>query len=1016
MSRIIEMVLKNKKAIIFTIVLLFILGLFSVLTLPQSVFPKVVFPQIIITADRGFAPLSEMERNVTRPLENTMQTIEGINYISSKTRRGSAELTLNLNWKVDLNQAYQSVLSKTAQVQATLPQNTKIKVVRMTTSTYPVSGYSVYSDDYSPKALTQMVLSTVKPAIESIDGVDKVEIIGARGPEFHVVLMPEKLLQYHLTPESVTGIITKSNKVEFLGTITEQYKLLLGFSDDSLTSVKDIENLMIGEAGGLPVFLQQVAKIEDTTTEISRIGSTDGHPAVLFNIIKHPDANVLSVSQSVDARLAEIQKHLPSGMKISKWYDLAQFVKKSIDGVAVNILSGVLIISLIVFLFFGNLRTALPIIIIMPLAITISFIFLKFFGFTINIMTLGGLTAAIGILVDNASVVVENVVRHRDNGAPNRIAVIEGTAEVTQPMISATMTTVAVFIPLVFLNGISGFFFKASSATLSIALIISLLLAILFTPIIIDSILGKRKLKNPLLIQKTGMLKKAYRKLLTFSLKNSIPVITIGIILAGFSIYMYTRLETGFLPIWDEGTFIMDLDTAPGTSLAEMNRIVDGVEKVIESVPEINTYSRQTGDEAVRPNEAHFFLHPAPLTGQKSISVFDVMDKLEGKLINSFPDLNVDLHQILPDRFDGFIGKQNSIILKVYGDTALDVETAANAIKPSLDKIPLIKKIKTGKEDTQTVFYVRFNDYKLAKLKMSVPEASAQLQTILWGTNAAEIPKGNQLIKIKVIFPRKYSRFMDDLKDVPLFTSDGKVFPLSTVAEIVQEDVPVIERHEKGSVVLSIDVKTANSDLRGSVKAIQRVIDTSYLPPGIRVEIGGDWKNQVDSFKELIFILSLAGLLVFTLLLFEFKSFRISGIIFLGTLFSLSAVIFGLSITRTPFNVSTFMGLITSLGIVVNNGIFVVDFIERNRKTGLSITESILNAGMTRVRPVLLTSVTTIAGFLPLALRLGGGGEMLQPFAVAIISGLAGSMVFSLLMIPSMYKLFSGNKDHSVDS
>ena len=1011
MKKIIENVLKNNRAIIFSVIILFIIGIISLITLPQSVFPKVVFPQIIITANRGFAPLSEMESNVVKPLENTMQMVEGVNYITSKTRRGSAELTVNLNWNIDLNQAYQSVLSKVAQVKSTLPAGTEVLVVRMTTSTYPVSGYSLYSNVFSPRAMTRIVLSTIKPALESVEGVDAVEVIGARGPEFRVELKPEKLLQYHLDPGKIIDSINNSNRVEFLGTVTEEYKLFLGFTDLSLSSVSDLENLMVGENGGFPIFLKQVAEIKDTTTEIDRIGATDGHPAVLFNIIKHPDANVLSVSKNVDLRLAQIQKHLQKGISISKWYDLSEFVKKSVNGIAVSILTGILIISAIVFLFLKNIRNALPIIIIMPLAITISFALLKILGFTINIMTLGGLTAAIGILVDNASLVVENVVRHREGGKARKPAVIDGTSEVAVPMISATLTTVAVFIPLVMLSGISGFFFKASSATLAIALLISLILAIFVTPILVYGIVGDRKTKRKSEKNSPGILQRGYAALLGFSLKHSIFALAVAVILVGSSAFVYTKLETGFLPTWDEGTFIMDLDTAPGTSIAEMSRIVDGVEKVIGSVPEISTYSRQTGDEAVRPNEAHFFIHPSPLPGNKSISVFKVMDKLEEELIKTFPDLNVDLHQILPDRFNDFVGKQDSIVLKVFGDTPADIQTVMNTVTPGLEKIPLVKKVKAKDPDMQSIFYVKFNDYKLAKLKISAADASAQLKTILWGTEAAEISQNNQLVKVKVTYSETYSKYLEDLRNAPLFSSDGKSFPLSNVAEIIRADVPVILRHENGTLVLPVDITTNTPDLRASVQAIQQVIDNATLPAGARIDIGGDWKNQTDSFNQLVFILSLSAVLVFTLLLFEFKSYRISMIIFIGTLFSLSFVILGLALSNTPFNVSTFMGLITSLGIVVNNGIFIIDFAEKQRKRGSSVVESIKYAGMVRVRPVLLTSITTIAGFLPLALQLGGGGEMLQPFAVAIISGLIGSLFFSLLIIPNMYKLFISDKE-----
>ena len=1014
MKKLIEYVLRNRRAIIFIVFILMALGIYSLFSLSQAVFPKVVFPQIVIKIDRGFAPLKDMEVNVTKPIEDAMQTVAGVRSIRSKTRRGSAEIQLTFDWKTNLGQAYQSVLAKASEVKSILPRDAAITITRMTTSTYPVAGYSVYSDIFSLKTMRDIALHTIKPQLEGIKGVDKIEVIGGVGPEFKVVLKPEKLAQYHLNPLNVIDMIKKSNNVDFLGTITQEYRLFLGFANYQVGGKNDIENILLGYNKGLPIYVKQVATVEETTTELVRITSTNGHPAVLFNVIKHPNANVIAVSKRVDQRLAQIQKHLPYGMKISKWYDLSEFVKKSIRGVALNILEGVLIISLIIFLFLRRLRTSLPIIIIMPLTVILSFLIIKLVGFTLNIMTLGGLTAAIGILVDNASVVVENIVRHRDEGEIKQNAIINGTSEIIPPLISATLTTVAVFVPLVMLSGVSGFFFKASSATMAIALSLSLLLAIFVTPIITYYILGEKGAKTNKTIE-NRLIQRVYKKVLGFTLQHSGFIILISVMLAGGAVYVYMHLSTGFLPTWDEGTFIMDLDTKPGTSLSEMNRIVNGVEKVIQTVPEIKTYSRQTGDEAVRPNQAHFFMHPQSLKGQKPLSVFEVMNKLEKKLAKAFPDLNVDLHQILPDRFHDLIGRQNTVIIKLFGNNLSDLNTAYNILKPKLEKISTIAKVKGRIPETQPEFFITFKKYRLAKLGISMSDVSSQIKTILWGTKATEVVQGIKPVGVRVIYPNKYHKYIENLRTVPIFTNDGRFFPLSSIADITVKDVPGKVYHENGSPVLNIDVKTKTSDLRGNVDAIQKVINRVTLPTGVTVRLGGDWSNQLRSFRELVFVLSLAAILVFALLLFEFKSYRVSLIIFISTLFSLSFVIFGLAITNTSFNVSTFMGLITSLGIVVNNGILIMDFVERYKKQGVSVQERLIRAGTIRIRPVMITSITTIGGFLPMALRLGGGGEMLQPFAVAVISGLVGSMFFSLIVIPNMYNVFKGRERNVED-
>ena len=1007
MKKLISAILDNRNVITFVVLILTLLGGYSLWTMTQAVFPKVTFPQMVIRADRGFAPLKEMEMGVTKPLEDGLHSISGVKVITSKTYQGSAEISMTFNWGTDLKQAYQSVLSKSGEIKALLPPDTRIKITQMTTSAFPVAGFSLYSDKVPILALKQYVQTKIKPALEKVPGVNRVELIGGVDPEYKVVLKPEKLIQYKLSPLALIDVLKKSNKINFLGTLTEEYKLFLGIADQQIKNAADLENLLVTQVAGTPVYLKQIAQVvEGTTTQVIST-STDGHPAILFNLTKHADANVLKVSKDVKGLLAKIQKSLPSDIHIGQWYDLAEFVKKSINGVAFNLLSGILIISLVVLLILRRFRTSLPLVIFMPLTLMITLLVMKIMGLTLNIMTLGGLTAAIGILVDNASVVVENISRYYDHGEDRRTAIIVGTSEVVPPLFSATLTTIAVFIPMIMLDGVSGFFFKASSTTIAIALTLSLLLAIVFIPIMASHFFPAT-LKTTLKPVTPGFLQRGYQSFLKGSLKVSGIVVLLSVLLAVSAVVMFTKLPTSFLPAWDEGTFIMDLDTAPGTSLAEMGRIVDGVERVIKSIPEIKTFSRQTGDEAVRPNEAHFFMHPQVTLNQKTLSVFAVMDKLETELINAYPDLNVDLHQILPDRFIDLSGRQNAIIVKLTGNSTNTLVVAYNKIKAALQNLPTIEKIKGKLPDTSPEFQIVTHKEKLLQAGLSEGNVSAQIKTALAGTVATDIATGVQRTAVRVIYPERYTRYMERLPQLPIFSAVGKPIPLATFATIERIDKPRIAYHENGVPIINVDITTKSGDLRKHVATIQQTIDSLTLPAGVQVAIGGDWQAQQKSFQQLIFILCLSGLLVFSLLLMEFKSYKVALVIFIGTVFSLSFVIFGLALTGTTFNVSTFIGLITSLGIVVNNGILVVDFVERYKKQGKSITESLVQAGAVRVRPILITSITTIGGFLPMALGFGTGGEMLQPFAVAVIFGLLGSLFFSLLVIPCMYRFFIG--------
>ena len=560
---------------------------------------------------------------------------------------------------------------------------------------------------------------------------------------------------------------------------------------------------------------------------------------------------------------------------------------------------------------------------------------------------------------------------------------------------------------MILLDGVSGFFFKASSTTIAIALTLSLLLAIFFIPIMVFYSFGKNRPPCHE-IQKPGIFQRTYKIFLGAVLNRSGIIVLFSTLMAFAGVVMFFKLPISFLPTWDEGTFIMDLDTAPGTSLAEMSRIVHGVENVIQTIPEIQTYSRQTGDEAVRPNEAHFYMHPQPVKGQTSISVFDVMDKLETKLARVYPDLNVDLHQILPDRFIDLSGKQNTIIVKLTGNRQKDLIAAFSTAKAALEKIPSIRTVKGKLPDNSPVFSIEFHKEKLIRAGLNEVNVSAQIKTALAGTIATSIAKGVQRIDVRVIYPEMYKKYLEQLPLLPIFTATGKYLPLSSVAGVSVKTRPRITFHENGIPIVNIDIKTKSSDLGKNVQTIQDTLDTLVLPNGVNASIGGDWTTRQKSFRQLVFILFLSGVLVFSFLLLEFKTYRVALVIFTGTIFSLSFVVFGLTLTHTAFNVSSFIGLITSLGIVVNNGILVVDFAERYKNRGISIRASLIEAGVVRIRPIMITTITTIGGFLPMALRLGNGGEMLQPFSVTVIFGLAGSLFFSLIVTPCMYLFFIG--------
>lgn len=1005
MRKLLELVIRNRIAVIFVTLVLLVISIFALFTLPQGVFPKATFPRVLVTVERGYAPLDEMEIGVTKPLEDALRTVEGARIVRSKTARGTAEVNIYFEWNIDLNQAYQAVLAKVSEVRATLPQDASITIRRMTTSAYPMSGYSIYSDKRSLKELRDIAEFTIRPQLSGIKGVYRVEIVGGERPEYWIVLKPEKLAQFQISPIKIEEAIKKSNRIDFLGRITEEYKIHLGFASYLLKSKKDIENVTVGQNKGVPILLKQVAEVKPAVKEAYLIATSNWHRAVLFNILKQPDANVVKVSDLVDKKLAEIKTSLPADVKISKWYDLSDFVRRSIKGVAENIIIGILIISAIVFLFLGKVRTSLPIVLIMPLTVILTFIPIKLFGFSLNIMTLGGLTAAIGILVANAIVVVENIVRHRDEGAGKKEAVVSGTSEIIPPMIGATLTTIIVFIPLIFLSGVTGIFFKPAAFTLASAVGLSLILAIFVTPILTYNILSAKE-KGKSKKNSSGKIQSFYKKILQVSLRHSRIILILSLAIGAGTAFVYPHLKTGFLPVWDEGTIVLDYKAFPGTSLKETDRICRRIEEILKDIPEIKSYSRRTGYGLAHPHPAHEGDFLISLKDNRKRSTFGIMEELRKKVGTVFPSLNIDLFQVLPDRLGDLTGKQKTIVVKVFGTDMEVLKNTAGKIKDNLGEIDGLVGIRLGISKSEPEFDINFDNNRIARLGLSPSDISKQLKIALWGDIATRIKKGMRLIGVRLRYPRDYRTHIDKLRDLPLFTKDGRTVSLSTVAYVEVKEGESEVSHENGSLLVTVTAGIAGRDLGSVVKDIKSVLGNLHLPYGVTISLAGDWESRLKSFRELLLALIIAGFLIFTVLLFEFESYRTAFAIFLGTILSFSFVVFGLFITKTAFDVSSFLGMIASLGIVVNNGILLIDFAERYKRTGTTLAESVIMAGGVRLRPILITTITTIAGFLPMVLQIGAGGEMLQPFAVAVISGLFGSIFFSLIVIPTLYYLF----------
>jgi len=729
---------------------------------------------------------------------------------------------------------------------------------------------------------------------------------------------------------------------------------------------------------------------------------SDLKPAVLITVIKQPGTNAVSIMKEVERKLTALKKVIPPEVHIKKWYDMTEFIRGAIGSVCDAIFLGAFLTFIILLLFLKKLRITLVTVTIIPMALLISFIFIKLLGMNLNIMSLGGLAAAIGILTDNAIVVIENIERYLEKGYGREEAVVKATSEIIPPLLGATLTTLVVFVPLVFLSGVPGIFFKALASTLAIAVVVSMLLAVFLTPALAISFISTRKKKPgkvmPLLI---NIQQRALKRFMQW------PVLTILIVLifSAIAIFSYLRIPSGFLPEWDEGTIVHDYIAPPGSSIEATKKMLKPIAQYIMSLPDVESYSLRTGRNLAHPrthtNDGDFVIM---LRKGHKLSSFEIMDKIRAFDRTHEPRLQTELFQVLPDRLKDLSGEIAPITIKVFGENLSLIRQTATQIADSLEHIRGAVDVYKGFAKTEPELQIHVNQEAAARFSVSVKEVSDAVHIALWGDDVSGIMEGLKMIPIRVRYPKKAFLHSEEIQKLPVYlASINRVVTLGEVADIQKLPGKADVDHENLAQVVNVKAHISHRDLGGIISDVKTMLQHIPLPPGVTLQIGGQYKSQQEAFRQLLMILAFGILLVFAILLFEFKSFRTSGVILLGTVLSVSGVFLMLWVTRIPLDISAFMGMIMIIGVVVNNGILLIDYAEKYLEEKPDVREALLMAGQVRMRPILMTMLATIFGFLPLALAMGEGSEMLQPLAISMIGGMSLSMFLSLLIIPGLY-------------
>ncbi|HEV2484417.1 MAG TPA: efflux RND transporter permease subunit [Terracidiphilus sp.] len=1012
---------RSTRTIFFFAAVLTVAGVYFAFQVPISVFPETNFPRVVIGVDNGVMPLEQMQVTITKPIEDAVNTVPGLVTVRSITSRGQAEVSLFFNWNVDMFQSLQLVDAALSKVEQTLPPTAKITSNRLTFATFPILGYSLTSDTIPQTQLWEIATYDLKPPLNRVPGVSTVLVQGGKVPEFHVVPNLALMQTAGVTIPDLVNAIQASNIVDSPGLYEANHQLILGLVGAQVHDADGLRQLVVKTTpAGAPVHVADVATVVQGTLPIYTTVTAKGKDAVLLTIARQPSSNTVAVADAVAAQVTELRKKLPPGVKLELFYDQSQLVRDSISSVRDAIFIGLILACIILFLFLRDWTSSLVAGLVIPVTIAVTILVLWSIGQSFNLMTLGGLAAAIGLVIDDAIVVVENIVMHRDAGEHRNEAVRKALKEITTPLIGSTITPVVVFLPLVSVSGVTGSFFRALAITMAAALLTSLMLALTWTPglsmVLLrhgesEKDLEKHKPKSVL----TRVLH-LHKRALDWALAKPLWVGGACVLLVLGTWAGYNTLGSDLLPEMDEGGFILDYIMPAGSSLSETNRVLEHVERILRATPEVEITSRRTGMEmgfnAV--HEANTGDFTVKLKAKRSRSIDEVMADIRQQIRTTEPELDIEFTQVLQDMIGDLSNAPEPIQLKIFTNDVAQLAQLGPRVGDAIGKIPGVVDVQDGIVNTVSGPATNFqiDPVVAARLGFTPAEVSEDATAILDGVETTDpIIANGRPYTIRVRLANETRTSLEAIQNTVFNSSSGHTASLGSLANVEQLPPQNEIRKENLQRLVVVTGRLEGSDLGTGVAKVQQTVAGLHLPASVRVEYGGTYEEQQKSFRDLLRVLILALMLVFGVLLTEFRNFPAPIAILTSSVLSIAGVIFALLITRTTFNVASFMGLIMVIGIVAKNGILLLDADERFRAEGASAHDAMLHAAQRRLRPIVMTAIAAVCGMLPLAFALGAGSQMLQPLAIAVIGGLTISMVLSLVVTPLVYFLLTRNRE-----
>lgn len=1002
---------RHRRSLLFLALMLVIGGVLSALSLPVALFPNVAFPRVQISIDAGARPADQMAIQVTTPVEVAVRQVRGVQDVRSTTSRGSAQIEVTFAWGFNMDQALQEVNGAAAQALSQLPAGTQLTSRRMDPTTFPVLGYSLVSHTLSPSALHEFVKYQLRPLLSGITGVAHVDVQGGEVAELHVEVDPKRLRAMNLSMTEVIKAVGQAATIQSMGRTSDHYKLFLMLANNQPKTLADLRNIVIRAGPNGAIRVSDVAKVVmGHVPQWVRVTAA-GQNAVLMQVYQQPAGNSVQIATQVKQKLADYAKQMPPGVTIANWYDQTQLVTAAEGSVRDAIIIGVLLAGVVLFVFLRNVRVILIALIVVPAVLAITVLLLSVLGMSFNMMTLGGMAAAVGLIIDDIIVMLEHIMRRVGGKGSGEIGErIAGAAfEFTRPLTGSSAATIVIFLPLAFLSGVTGAFFKALSLTMASALIISYLLTWVAVPLLAERFLDKRHMKEHPPGKFATRVMEGYQRLLGRFIKRPLLALLVVVPLLLVGGFAYTQVGSGFMPKIDEGGFILDYLSPPGTSLEETDRLLRQVEAIISANPYVDTYSRRTGLQLggglTEANRGDFFVR---LKSGSRPSTDAVMTQVRTKIEQQVPGLDIELSQLMEDLIGDLVAVPQPIDIKLHGGTPAQLDATARKVAAAIGKVKGVVGIRNGINPAGDALTVTVDSTKAALEGMDPTTVTNQVAAAVQGTVVAQMPEGSKLVGVRVrIPPRDYQR-LGQIADLQIQAPNGHIFPLSRVATLKQvQGQPEITRENLKREV-AVTARISGRSLGGAVADVKKILaKKGLLPKGVLFELGGTYKQQQIAFHGLLIVMGAAIALVFTLLLFLYESFRIAITILAMPLLAIPAVFIGLWLTGIELNISAMMGMTMIVGIVTELAIFYfTEMQDAEQEQEMGVHEALHEASQHRTRPILMSTLAAIFTLMPLALAIGRGSQMQQPLAIAIISGMIVQLPLVLLVMPAIYALF----------